>query len=202
MTRSGLALVSLVVATAWLGGCVLGRSKTARTFVLDPVAAREASAPTSVAVAVVGVEKVSVPDWLDRPQVTGRGAGGEVVADELSRWGEPLPRGVQRVVGENLAALLPDRRILTAPYAPRETIEQRVSVTIVDLARHADGAVVLEARWELIAPDGRVLARRRSTHRATELLAGAAGAVAGVNETLAALCREIADVVREMKAPA
>jgi uncharacterized lipoprotein YmbA len=71
-------------------------------------------------------EAVDVPDWLARPQVTGRAASGEVVSDELSRWGEPLARGVQRVVAENLASLLPARRVLAAPFPPRESVDQRV----------------------------------------------------------------------------
>jgi hypothetical protein len=114
------------------------------------LAAREAPAPAATAVATVGVEKVAVPGWLDRPQVTGRAASGEVVADEFSRWGEPLARGVQRVVAENLAALLPDRRVLTAPFPPGDTLDHRVRVTLVEAARQADGSVLVEARWEVL----------------------------------------------------
>jgi hypothetical protein len=195
------AVLASTLAAAVLAGCVLGRSKAARTYVLDPLAAREAVAPAGTPAATVGVERVAVPDWLDRPQVTGRGASGAIVADESARWGEPLARGVQRVVAENLAALLPDRRVLSAPFPPREGVDHRLFVTVVEAARQADGSVLLEARWEVLGSGGDVLSRRRSSHRSSPAVPGPAGAVAGTSETLAALCREIADVVRGLPAP-
>jgi uncharacterized lipoprotein YmbA len=154
-----------------------------------------------VPAALVGVERVSVPDWLDRPQLTGRSASGEVVADELSRWGEPLPRGVQRVVAENLVVLLPDRRLVTAPFSPRDRVDHFVAITVLEAARQGDGSVLLECRWAVTASDGSVLARRRSSHRASPTTPGAAGAVAGLNETLAGLSRELADVLRAQPLP-
>ena len=198
MTRLRAVLAG-VLAAAVLGGC-LGRSKSARIYVLDPVAARPAPPPATDPVAVVGVEKVLVPDWLNRPQITGRAATGEVLTDELARWGEPLARGVQRVVTENLSSLLPDRRVLTAPFPPSGAVDHRVAITLVEAARQADGAVLVEARWEVLEGPGRVVARHRSSHRA-RAAAGAAGAVAGASEALAALSREIAETLRGLEAP-
>jgi uncharacterized lipoprotein YmbA len=192
------ALVALVAA-ALAAGC-LKRSGVARTYVLDPLPPATTGTPPPVA--VVGVERVSVPDWLDRPQVTGRAASGEVVSDEFSRWGEPLPRGVQRVVAENLVVLLPDRRVVSAPFSPRDPVDHSVEITVVEAARQADGSVLLECRFTVLAKDGAVLARRRSSHRANPTAPGPAGAVAGLNESLASLSRELADVLRAQPAPA
>ena len=199
--RARAVLASTLGVGLVLGGCVLKRSNVARTYVLDPLAAREAPAPNATPVATVGVEKVGVPDWLDRPQVTGRTASGEVVTDEFSRWGEPLARGVQRVVAENLAALLPDRRVLGAPFPPRDAVDHRVRVTLVEAARQAGGSVLVEARWEVLGSGGEVLSRHRSSHRAAPSAAGAAGAVAGVSEALDLLSREIADLLRTLPLP-
>ena len=199
--RALAVLASTLAAAVLVGSCVLKRSSVARTYVLEPLAAREAPAPTATPLATVGVEKVGVPDWLDRPQVTGRGASGEVVTDEFSRWGEPLARGVQRVVAENLAALLPDRRVLAAPFPPRDAVDHRVQVTLVEAARQADGSVLVEARWEVLGDGGEVLSRNRSSHRAARATAGAAGAVAGVSEALDLLSREIAGRLRTLPQP-
>jgi hypothetical protein len=149
------AFIILVLAAAVaFSGCLLKRSPVSRTYVLEPTEARSARAPSGPAVAVVGVAKVSVPDWLDRPQVLARAANGEIVADDFSRWGEPLPRGMQRVLMENLAALLPDRRILVEPIPPRLTVDYRVEVTIVDVARQDDGSALVETRWDVIGGKG------------------------------------------------
>lgn len=200
MTRPRAVLAG-VLAAAVLGGCALGRSKSARIYVLDPVAVRPSPPPATDPVAVVGVERVFVPDWLNRPQITGRAANGEVLTDEFARWGEPLARGVQRVVTENLSSLLPDRRVLAAPFPPSGPVDQKVVITLVEAARQADGAVLLEARFEVLEGPERVVARRRSSHRATATAAGAPGAVAGASEALAALSRKIAETLRELAAP-
>lgn len=186
--------VAAAAAALLSSACLVGRSREARTFVLDPLAARQAAAPTAAS-AVVGVAKVSVPGWIDRPQVTARGPAGEILTDDFSRWGEPIAKGIQRVLAENLAALLPDRRVVTTPFATSEAIDHRLEVTLVEAARQADGSVLLEARWEVLGPAGEVLARRRSSHRAEGLAPGAAGAVAGASQALLALSREIAEAV-------
>jgi len=195
-------VVTCLAATVVLSGCMLKRSPVPRTYVLDPTEAKNAAQPSAQAVAVIGVAKVGVPSWLDSPTVMAHAAGGEIVADELSRWGEPLARGAQRVLAENLAALLPDRRVLAEPFPPRQTIDYRVEVTIADATRQVDGSVLVEARWEFVGGTREALVRRRSSHRARPTTAGAQGEVAAVNEALAALCREIADAVRTLPPPA
>jgi uncharacterized lipoprotein YmbA len=192
----------VVAALALLcAGCLVGRSREARTFVLDPLAAREAGSPSAAPASVVGVAKVTVPGWIDRPQVTARGPAGEILTDDFSRWGEPIAKGMQRVLAENLAALLPDRRVVVTPFATGDTIDHRLEVTLVEAARQTDGSVLLDARWDVVGASGEVLLRRRSSHRASGLAAGAAGAVAGASEALAALSREIAEAVAGLPAP-
>jgi uncharacterized lipoprotein YmbA len=197
--RTNLVLLVPLAALALLPGC-LKRSPIAETWVLDPVAARGASSPDEKAVAVVGVLKVAVPGWLERPQVASRGADGAVVADEYARWGEPFARGVQRVLVENLAALLPDRRVVAAPFPPSTPVDHRVDVTISEAARQADGSVLVEARWALVGRRGETLVQRRSSHRATPA-AGVAGAVAGTSEALGALSRDVAEALRALPLP-
>jgi hypothetical protein len=200
------ARAAVLVASALLSlpfaGC-LKRSKLSHSYALDPLPAEATAAvPASITGPVVGLERVTVPGWLDRMQVTGRATSGAIVFDDYSRWAEPLPRGIQRVVAESLVVLLPDRRVVSAPFSPRDTIEQRVELTLVEAARQADGRVLVEARWDVIGATGDVLARRRSTHRSSPTALGAAGAVEGLNGALAELSREIADVLRTLPAPA
>jgi uncharacterized lipoprotein YmbA len=106
------------------------------------------------------------------------------------------------VVAENLAALLPTRRIVVAPFSPSEVVHHRVDVTLLEAARQADGSVLVEARWALLDPRGATLVQRRSAHRTSPTAAGAAGAVMGTSEALAALSREIAEALRALPLPA
>ena len=126
---------------------------------------------------------------------------GMTEADVLSRWGEPVAKGVQRVVTENLAALLPTRRVVAAPFSPNQVVHQRVDITLSEAARQADGSVLVEARWAVLGPKGATLVQHRTSHRANPTAAGAAGAVTGASDALGALSRDIADALRALPPP-
>jgi len=198
MRARALSLLVPALGGLFLLGRCLKRSKLAETYVLDPVAARDAASPSQTPEAVVGVLRVTVPGWIDRPQVTGRSSTGHVRTDESARWGEPIARGVQRVVAENLAALLPTRRIVVAPFSPDQVVHHRVDITLSEAARQADGSVLVEARWALVGPRGATLVKRRTSHRAHPTAAGSAGAVTGASEAIAELSREIAAALRAL----
>jgi uncharacterized lipoprotein YmbA len=192
MTRLALALA----ATLALGGCALGRSPVATTWVLDPVAARGPAAEPPAGAGLLCVERVRVPDWLDRPQFVVRGAGGRVELDERARWAEPLGRGLQRVIAENLAALLPDRRVAAAPVPPRHAVAVRLGLDFVDASRQPDGSVRVEVRWEFTDKERASLRRGLSVHGSRAVAPGPAGTVAALDEALAALAAELAEALR------
>lgn len=196
---------ALVLAPALAGvaltGCVLKRSNDARVFVLEPLAARGVASADTQPLAVVGVLPVEVPGWIDRPQVTTRVGDSQVLADEFSRWGEPIAKGIQRVVAENLAALLPSRRVITAPWAGYEPVVHKVDITITELARQSDGTVLLEAHWAIIGKDRTTLVQRRSSHRSPTPAPGADGIVEASSRVLEALSREIAQALEALPLP-
>ncbi|MBX7184237.1 MAG: PqiC family protein [Vicinamibacteria bacterium] len=190
MTRLTVALACVL-----LGGCALGRSPMATTWVLDPVAMRAPSEGRPEG-GVLSVERVRVPDWLDRTQFAARGQDGRIEFDEQARWGEPLGRGLQRVMTENLASLLTDRRVMAAPVPPRHAIAVRLTLDFVEAARQSAGDLRVEVRWELQAADGTPLQRGYSTSRIAAAKPGAAGTVAALNEALFKLATELSEVVR------
>ena len=197
MTRFTVALASLPLACLSLGGCALGRSPIATTWVLDPVAVHTPSEATPEAGAL-SVEKVRVPDWLDRTQFVMRSKDGSLEFNEQARWGEPLGRGLQRVMTENLASLLKDRRVIAAPTPPRDAIALRLSLDFVEAVRLSDGGLRVAVRWELQAADGKSLRRGFSTSHITAVKPGAAGTVAALNEALFRVATELSEIVRSI----
>jgi uncharacterized lipoprotein YmbA len=192
-------LLAVLVLPVVLAACVT-RHSSARLYVLEAAVAREAAAAAEVPGAVLGVSKVSVPAWIDRPEITSRTAKGHVVPDDESRWGEPLSRGIQRVMAENLAALLPDRHVVTAPFAARQAVDHRLEVNVTEAARQADGMVLVEARWVVFDSSGKLLVSRRSSHR-TGPATAPGGAVTATSEALGLLSRDIAEAVRALPPP-
>ena len=192
-----MRLLAGLAALALLGGCVLRNSQPARLYVLDAVAvAGSASAPTGP-MPVLGVQRVSVPAWIDRGEIAERAAAGGISVDPTARWAEPIGRGLQRVMVDNLAALLPERHLVAAPFTPRQVVDLRLEISFTEAARQADGSVLVDARWRILGTAGATRAHQRSSHRVTPA-AGAAGTVRGLSEALALLSGEIAAAVRAL----
>lgn len=179
-------------------GCALGRSPVSTTWVLDPVASRVAPSAAPADAGTLLVERVRVPDWLDRSQLVVRGMDGRLELDERARWGEPLGRGLQRVMTENLASLLTARRVVAAPAPPQSVIAVRLNLDFVEAARQADGELRVEVRWEFQDADGKSLRRGLSTQQTRSVKPGAAGTVAALNEALLTLATELAETARAL----
>ena len=189
--RAVVACLALLPA-----GCVLKHSAPARLYVLQAVARGPQDLAGDAPRGDLGVQRVSIPAWMDRAEITARLGPGEIVPDPLARWGEPFARGIQRVVTENLAALLPERRVVAAPFAVRQAVDRRLDLAITECARQPDGSVLLEARWAILGQDGAAIAQRRSSHR-QDAGHSAEGTVSATSALLALLSGEIAAAVRE-----
>lgn len=185
-----------VAACLSLAGCALGRSPVATTWVLDPLAARAVPSAAPVDAGVLSVERVRVPDWLDRSQLVVRGGDGRLELDERARWGEPLGRGLQRVMAENLASLLTDRRVVAAPAPPQSVIAVRLTLDFVEAARQIDGELRVSVRWELQAAGGETVRRGLSSQQIQAVKPGPAGTVAALNEALLRLATDLTEVIR------
>jgi uncharacterized lipoprotein YmbA len=200
MTIRTLLILAIVGCAS--AGCVLKQSRPSRMFVLDALADRVGtSAPPAEPSVVVEVSKVLVPAWIDRPQVTRRKTEtGEVAADDYARWGEPIARGIQRVLVDNLAALLPERRVVAVPFAASGVQGQRLELEVTEATRQMDGSVLLEARWVVLGRGGVPLMRRQSSHRTMPSATGAAGTVHGISRALAILSAEVVAAIRALPA--
>ena len=129
-------------------------------------------------------------------------APGELKVDEFVRWGEPLDTGVTRTMVENLAALLPQDRVVRAPWPAARALRCRVAIDVTVFGAQPDGEVHLEGRWALLPPQGeRPLARAPfKLRRDRPASAGAGPSVEAMSELLADLSREIAAGVRALPA--
>jgi uncharacterized lipoprotein YmbA len=181
------------------GGCVQRHAVSARLYVLHAAAQGPAASAGEAPRGTLGVQRVSVPAWMDRPEITARTGAGEIVLDPLARWGEPITRGIQRVVAENLSALLPERHLVAAPFPAGQGVDHKLDIAITEGGRQADGSVLLEARWAILDRDGAVLVQRRSSYR-TRIAATAEAGVGATSEALARLSADIATAVRGLPA--
>jgi uncharacterized lipoprotein YmbA len=119
-------------------------------------------APPAPVQAVPGVQvlqlllPVALPEALQRDALLlpqGQ-AGLQVLTGH--RWAEPLADAVPRLLRQDLAALLGQARVWSAPLPAGVAITRQCRVEILSLLATPDRtAVVLQARWTLSDPSGR-----------------------------------------------
>ncbi len=106
---------------------------------------------------------VRVPDYLDREAILLPQGQTGLLALSGHRWAESLRDAVPRVLRQDLAALLGEDRVWTAPLPPGVSVTRQLRVEIVALQADAERmAVRLQARWMLLDPHGRLAPRTES----------------------------------------
>jgi uncharacterized lipoprotein YmbA len=196
MTITGSAVGLLVVGA--LAGCVpLKRTPEARLFALRPVAELSASPASSAAgLGIVGVLPVSLPGFLERPQLVSWTAPGEVRVDEFRRWAEPLDASVQRVLTEDLEKLLPSQRVIHSPWARSTSVQCRVRAELIRFGLQPGGEVALSARFVVLpAQSERPLLSRDVELRRDGGRPDPGHAVEAMSALVADLAAEIAEAI-------
>ena len=194
--RCAVALGLVLASVTGPGGC-FGRSPDSRFYVLTPVPPPGAAAAgAGNRELAVSVGPVTLPSYLDRPQIVTRRAGGEVDVAEFDRWADILTEAVPRVLAEDVALRLGSDRVAAYPVAPRD--RYRVLIAIGRFDGSLGTAVVLEAYWQVLNAAGEEVAARRSaiTDRVDD--AGYAALVAAMSRALGVLAGDVATVLARL----
>jgi len=161
--RNQKPVLSAAVLAALLAGCAT--TPESQFYVLQP---RAWNAPASKKVpgkpTTIGLQPVTLPDYLDRPQiVTGKGSVGIHVA-EFHRWGEPLGSGMARVLRDTLKTCLTPHTIPAFPWGDtRPDLQIKISVNTFIATPGAKATLVADCR--LIDREGNGTLHTFSTER-------------------------------------
>jgi len=185
--------LSLLATMALVAGCAGSVSPPARLYQLraDPPGSAQPVAATNV---VWQLGRVQLPAYTDRDTlVTSTGTAG-LQALTGHRWAEPLRDAVPRLLRQDLARLLGPDKVWGQPLPPGVQITQQLLVEIQRLDAGANGdAVVLQARWTLVDPLGKLppTVTEAELRAALGTPPGATGAAAVDPERLVAAHREV-----------
>jgi len=140
----------------------------------------------------IGIGPVTLPDYLDRPQIASRTSANQLSFADSQRWAEPLAENFSRVLAENISRLLGTDRIRIFPWPRSRSIDWQLVIDIMRFENQANGTAVLEVRWAIRNGAGEVvLPARRSRFETPVAGPGRADQVAGLSQTVAILCQEI-----------
>jgi len=147
--------VGLVGASVLLAGCLSPKEDPTRFYVLSTSDASQVDEawdgrPGSID---VGVGPFTMPGYLDRPQFVRRVGPNEVQPVEAARWAETLGEGFERVLAEDLDALLPMARVHAHPWRSSTRAQWIISGYVTKFETDASGEAVLDVTWRVLGPD-------------------------------------------------
>jgi len=150
----------------------------------------------------LAVGPIDFPRYLDRPEIVARDGAHGLTFESGQRWGSSLRSEVQRVVADDLAALLGTSRVAVYPVKPRFPVTWRILLDVRSFEGVRGESVVLRARWVVASgTDGHAAAVEESVveQRVTSDSWGAY--VAAQSAALGEVTREIAEQIAALPTP-
>ena len=190
--RQTIPILATCLCLAILAGC--GVTQPARYYILTPLGD---GGIETVSGPALGIGPVTLPTYLDRPEIAHRSGDNQLHFADSERWAEPLKTTFSRTLAENLAVLLPTDRINYYPWARSTRIDYQITVDVTRFDADASGMVVLVSGWEVIrTADGSVVSRHRQTYTEAAGSMAYPAIVAAQSRALAHLSQ---DIVASMK---
>jgi uncharacterized protein len=143
----------------------------------------------------VAVGPVTVPSTIDRPQIVVSTGANQVAIDEFNRWASPVQDNLERVIADNLVAILGTPRVTLYPTLAAD-VDFRVQIEVRNFESAPGKSASLDAVWTVRRiKDGKTETGRTSVRE--KLDGGGYDALAGAHSRgVARLSQDIADAVR------
>jgi uncharacterized protein len=196
--NSGIAVISLF-SLLFLCGCAA--SKPPKYYVLDslqsePPGVMKARAENDL---TIGVGPITIPEYLDRPQIATRTTPNSLQFAEFDKWAESLDKNLTRVLAENLSILLSTDRVVVYPWAGSTHVLYQVTVDVTKLEYTPDGKATLVAGWSVFGNDGqKLLAMKRSRLIVPVKSTGFEAIAAAQSSAVGDMSREIASTIESL----
>ncbi len=190
-----ICLVTVVLLVMACGG-----SKPARFYLLTSTNAKPDNTNHDVG---VGIWRITIPNYLERPQIVTYAGSNQLTVAEFDRWGEQLEDNLVRVLAENLSRQIPTENVALFPWPASTKITYRVSTEVLEFEQKPDGQVSFSARWVIYDESGdKALVRNTFVQRKPTGQGSYEEIVAAMSQLLAALSSDIAGGVRGLSGTA
>ena len=196
-TQAVIIFLSLV-----LGGCLGGQSPPTYFYMLSPVSPSRTvtSATTADARIHIGLEKVAIPEYLNRNEIVVNLDNTVYQLAEFNQWAEPLDDNLTRVLEENLTKLLRDDSI-DVIMASETSIpfDYRLEVDVLRLDGNLGDKATLVAQWALLeGEEDKLKIVRRAEYQETASDQTYKELVLAKSRTLEKLSRDMAAAIKQM----
>lgn len=146
----------------------------------------------------LGLGPLTLPQYLDRPEMVTRVEPNQLSFDEFNRWAEPLKDNFVRVLAHDLDVLVGFERVVFYPWYESTQMDYAVSVVVLRFETQPDGDALLDARWGIGDGHGHVFVDRAAHF--SRPAGSPAKAAAALSNLVGDLARDIASALRERDA--
>ncbi|MDD5326905.1 MAG: PqiC family protein [Phycisphaerae bacterium] len=198
------AVMSALFLAMVSNGCLsTSNSPTPRFYMLQAEGENQVSKKTDIASGVViGIGPVRIPEYQDRPQIVTRDKEGMLKFAQFDRWGESLDLGMARLIGENLAVVLPEAKFTSYPWNSSIPVKYQVAVEVIQLDSELDKDLFLVVQWVVIdAQKAKTLIIKRSEFRRSIIPQNYSGLAKTLSMVCASLSSEIAESLATLETP-
>lgn len=147
----------------------------------------------------LGLGPISIPKYLERPQIVTRVSTHEINLAEFHKWAAPLKENVSRVLEEHLSAILATEGIVPYPWNRSKSPEYQLSLDIIQLDGIKNQEAILKVRWALAREEGREVFYQK-TSQFSEIIQGSEyeGVVEAMSRMFSTFSQEIADAMNAL----
>jgi uncharacterized lipoprotein YmbA len=187
--------IGVVSLLAVFAGCSIfaPRPDPSRFFTLTPIAG-EGAPSEALRGKVLGIGPVTLPRYLDRPELVTRVGPNEVRQATFDFWAGSLQKQFATTLGQNMQILLAAGSIVPFPWYSGSPPDLSVEVDVLAFEPAADGQAHLVARWRVHKGAATVKASESNLSRPAG--GDPAASVAALSELLGQLSGEIAAAAR------
>ncbi len=198
---AGAFALTLGMALLFSLGCA-GRSRSARFYVLSPMAARTGETNNISGISrdiAIGISAVSLPKYLRKQQIVTRTGSNELYLAEYDRWAGKIEEDIGRVIAENLSTILNTDKVLSYSSVEPAAFDYTIKADIIRFDGSLGGDLEFLVRWSIFDKHDNTVYGIQST-QITEPTGGAtyADLVAAQSRALAAFSHELAGVIKKL----
>jgi uncharacterized lipoprotein YmbA len=191
-------LFSIVISL--LTGCMRD-SKPIEFYMLNADSGITAitQAPAADRDAVIGLGPITIPEYLNRPQIVTEIADNQYRLSEDHRWAERLDQNISLALLKALPRQLGTGHIVRYPWSLRQAIDYQVGIDILEFNVDANGQSRLIAQW-FIKPKDKPSINKRSSFQFPASATDYAIMVKAQSQCLTKLGQEISAALRQLMA--
>ena len=194
-----ILIFGMTIMTLLLAGC--GTSPPAKFYTLTPVVVQR---PPEKVVETdkytpIGIGPVEIPEYLDRPEIVTRAEQNQLILSEFNLWGGVLKSDINRVLLENISALLAGDGIPIITWKAAVTEVHKVPVLISRFDGSLNDSIVLKATWAVLEKEGKTFEFLRESNITIPVKGSSySSVVTAMSEALGELSKEIASGIKSV----